>query len=376
MGCGKHGRTGYVGAKRFIELLAGAFLVSASASASAAPANDQLRGVWSGTLGTAKVTACFGLRPTGQEVVGSYYYAKYQEPLALRPRDGKQTFEETGGPSWTLVANENNALSGTWRKEGSEKQLPVRLTRLPGTTSGDDCGSDPYLQPVLAHVMQTVTGKPERLGDRRYRPISLAGVQLVELIDASPGAVAINRQLRAELAAGAGDEAAIRDRVRDSIKSLGIVALDKVSASVIEWDDRWLTLNLNREFTGQGAAGADSGYRSWDVRTGREIDPWTWFGLKSRERKDEPMVQVSRTARLSDTLRRVVLKAASNVKECREAYASPLAARIWASGAGIEFTIGDTGRPECLQNVTVPLPAVRPLMTPEGREESKRLLGK
>jgi hypothetical protein len=64
------------------------------------------------------------------------------------------------------------------------------------------------------------------------------------------------------------------------------------------------------------------------------------------------------------------------VKECRDVYGSPLSARIWAGGAGIEFTIGDTGRPECLQNVTVPLAAARPLMTPEGRAESKSFFGK
>jgi hypothetical protein len=232
-----------------------------------------------------------------------------------------------------------------------------------------------FLQPVWGQVLTLAAGKTERLGERRYRPITLAGVQLVELIDASPGAVAINRQLRAELALSAADEAATRDQVRDSIRSLGVVALDTVSASVIEWDERRLTLELHREFAGQGAAGVDSGYRCWDVRSGREIDPWTWFGLKSGAGRDEGPVRVDRSAVMTDALRRVVLKAASNVKECREVYGSPLSARIWASAAGIAFAIGDTMRPECLQSVTVPLAAARPLMTAAGREESRRLFG-
>jgi hypothetical protein len=42
--------------KRVIHLLAGALLVSAWASA--APVNDQVCGVWSGTVGAATVTAC------------------------------------------------------------------------------------------------------------------------------------------------------------------------------------------------------------------------------------------------------------------------------------------------------------------------------
>jgi hypothetical protein len=368
-------RTGYVGAKLFLELLAGAFIVSASASALAAPANDHLRGVWGGTLGAAKVTACFGMRPADQEVVGSYYDAKYQEPLALLLSDNGQTFEETGGPIWSLAASGRDELSGTWHKNGSDRQLPVRLTRMSGTIPGDDCGSDAFLRPVVAHVMQLTAAKPELLGDRRYRPLSLAGVQLVELIDSSPGAVVINRQLRAELAVSAADEAAIREKARDSIRSLGIVALDKVSSSVIEWNDRWMTLNLNREFAGFGAAGVDSGYRSWDMRSGREIDPWTWFGLKSREGNDEPLLLVTRTAILPGALKRIVLKAATTVRECRALYRGPLSARIWAGAAGIEFTIGDTDRPECLQSVVLPIAAVRSLMTPAGRDESKRIFG-
>jgi hypothetical protein len=223
--------------------------------------------------------------------------------------------------------------------------------------------------------MQLTAAKQELLGDRRYRPLSLAGVQLVELIDSSPGAVVINRQLRAELKASAANMAAIREKVRDSIRSMGIVALDKVSASVIEWNDRWLTLNLNREFAGLGAAGVDSGYRSWDMRSGREIDPWTWFGLKSREGNDEPLVMVTRTAMLPDALKRSVLTASTTAPECRALYHGPLSARIWAGEAGIEFTIGDTGRPECLQSVVLPFAAVRSLMTPAGRDAAKRIFG-
>lgn len=346
--------------------------ILAIGEACAASAVDPRSGVWSGTVGSAKVMACFGMRPMGRGLGGSYYYVKYQAPLGLLPSDTGQTFEETGGPIWTLAATGNDELSGTWRKEGSEKLLPVRLSRSPGTTRADDCGSDSFLQPVLAHILQLKTGKPELLRDRRYRPLTLAGVQLVELVDPSPGAIAVNRQLRAELAASAVNESAIREKVRDSIRSLGIVSLDKVSASVIEWNERWMTLNLSREFAGEGAAGVDSGYRSWDMRSGREVDPWTWFGLKSREGNEEPLVLVARSARLPDALKRSVLKAAAAVPECQALYRGPLSARIWASGAGIEFTIGDTDRPECLQNVTLPLATVRPLMTPEGREASRR----
>lgn len=358
--------------KHAIGLLASALLVSGWASA--APVNDQVRGVWSGTLGAASVTACFGLRGAGEDVRGSYYYAKYQVPLALRPSDKGPAFEETGGPSWTLAASGDDALSGSWRKEGSDRQLPVRLARVPGTTPGDDCGNDAFLQPVVAHVMQLETAKPEQLEGRRYRRLSLAGVQLVELLDASPGAVAVNRQLRAELAGSAANVVAIREQVRDAVKSLGIVVLDTVSASVIEWNERWMTLEMHRESAGQGAAGVDNGYRSWDMRSGREIDPWTWFGLKSRERDDEGVL-VSRTVMLPVALKRLVLKASTAGRECGDLYREPLAARIRAGGAGFEFTIGDTYRPECLQTVDLPLAAVRPLMTTEGRETSKRLLG-
>jgi len=199
-------------------------------------------------------------------------------------------------------------------------------------------------------------------------------VQLVELIDFSPGAVAINGQLRSELATSAADEGALRDKVRSSVRSLGIVALDRISASVIEWNDQWLTLDLHREFAGEGAAGADNGYRSWDMRSGREIDPWTWFDLTSQESHHEPLV-IARTARLPDALKSVVLKAATNVKACQDIYRGPLFARIWAHTAGIEFTIGDTRRPECLQSVNLSFATVRPVMKPKAREDSIRVFG-
>jgi len=144
-------------------------------AASAAPLNDHLRGVWSGTLGAAKVMACFGIHPVRQEVGGSYYDTKYQEPLALSPTDDKQAFKELVGASWTLVANGSNALSGSWRKEESEQQMSVHLTRMPGTAPSDNCGSDVYLQPVLDRVMQMRSGESTQPGERRYRPLSLAG---------------------------------------------------------------------------------------------------------------------------------------------------------------------------------------------------------
>ena len=222
--------------------------------------------------------------------------------------------------------------------------------------------------------MQLRSGEPTQLGERRYRPLLLAGVQLVELIDSSPGAVAINRQLRAELATSAAGDGALRDKVRSAVRSLGSVALDRISARVIEWSDQWLTLELNREFSGEGAAGADNGYRSWDMRSGREVDPWTWFDLKSRESLEEPLV-VARIAKMPDALKNAVLQAATNVKACQDVYRGPLFTRIWAHTMGIEFTIGDTRNPECLQSVNLPFATVRPLMTPKGREDSRRIFG-
>lgn len=111
----------------------------------------------------------------------------------------------------------------------AQQRLPVRLTRLPVTSATQACGSDTYNLPLEHEALKMKVGPVRFLGQRRYRPVSIAGVQLVELIDAAPGIAAINRQLRAELP---GDDEARRRQLRELVWTQGQLTRDRSVALV------------------------------------------------------------------------------------------------------------------------------------------------
>lgn len=360
--------------KQVLSLRAPILFLSALHGASlATPLEAGAQGVWSGTLGNSPIVACFDARSDDGQRHGSYYYVRYLAPIALTPQTVEGEWAEGADARWSLSSPQRNHLEGAWRSSDGRKDLPVRLTRLPGTSAMQACGSDAYNLPLEQAALKVKVGSVRYLGKKRYRPVSIAGVQLVELIDAAPGIAAINRQLRAELP---GDDAAQRQQLRELVRTEGRYVFDTVTAEPVEWTDRSVTIRLHRDFAGAGASGAEDGSRTWNVVSGGEIDPWRWFGVGSDRSADLPLPVVGRTGVLPANLKDYLMKAAHAGGDCRALYDESSAAGIQVSEVGIEFLLGDTLRPECMQTVFVSPEAIQPFLNERGKAELRWLTKK
>jgi hypothetical protein len=343
------------------------FLFALHGASLAMPLETGPQGVWSGTLGTNEIVACFDTRSDDGKLNGSYYYVRSLDPIALTRQAGKGAWAEGTNARWVLTLVEDNRLEGVWRRSDDRKELSVRLSRLPGTNANQACGSDAYNLPLEKEALSMKVWPVQHLGQKGYRPISIAGVQLIELIGEAPGIAAINRQLRAELPGADGADKALRQQLRDLVKTQGRYVFDTVSAEPIEWTDRWVTIRLHREFAGEGAAWTENGFRTWDVVSGAEINPWRWLGVASDRGADLPLPMVSRTGVLPAKLKRYLMKAAHVGADCRAVFDASPAAGIHLGEAGVEFLLGDTFRPECMQNVLVAPEAMQPFLNAEGK---------
>jgi uncharacterized protein len=349
------------------------FIVALHGVSSATPLDAGVQGVWSGTIGSSAVVACFDARSDDGQRHGSYYYVRYLAPIALTPRTVEGEWAEGADARWTLSSPEQDRLEGAWRSSDGRKELPVRLTRLPGTSATQACGSDTYNLPLEHEALKMKVGQVRYLGQRRYRPVSIAGVQLVELIDAAPGIAAINRQLRAELP---GDDEARRRQLRELVRTQGRYSFDTVTSEPVEWTDRSVTIRLHRDFAGAGASGSEDGSRTWNAVSGREIDPWRWFGVASDRSADLPLPVVSRTGLLPAKLKDYLVQAAHAGGDCSALYDESSAADIHVSEAGVEFLLGDTLLPECMRTVLVSPEAVQPFLNGRGKAELRWLTKK
>jgi hypothetical protein len=358
---------------RFFSRLLIVFIAALHGWGSATPLGTSPQGVWSGTLGNNEVVACFDQRSENEGPHGSYYYARYSRPISLTPQASKGEWAEGPDARWILSSIDDSHFKGVWRRSDGHKDLPVHLSRLSDTSASQGCGSDAYNLPLEREALQVAIGPIKYFGQKRYRPISIAGVQLIELIDKAPGIAAINRQLRAELPGGDGDVEALREQLRELVKTQGRYVFDTVSAEPTEWNDRLVTIQLHRDFAGEGAAGAENGFRTWNVVSGAEIDPWRWFGGASERNADLPLPVIARTGVLPVKLKSYLLKVAHVGSECRAVYDESSVAGIHVSEIGIEFLLGDAFHPECMQNVLVSPEAMQPFLNTEGKSGTRWL---
>lgn len=166
-------------------------------------------GVWQGTVGAAKVRACFGRASERDQ--GAYYYLRRLQLIGLESEGtGKsgQTWterdpagESKNAPRWTLSAGPGGMLRGNWSRNGSS--LPVRLRRvtyLQADEAENPCGGMTFQVPRV--VEPTVARTPATLDGVRYTKLVAkvgdhfgADIETFELPAALSGAARINAEL-------------------------------------------------------------------------------------------------------------------------------------------------------------------------------------
>jgi hypothetical protein len=260
---------------------------------SAETAAPEWAGIWRGTIGDLPVQACLQSRDFGN--VGAYYYLKHLKIITLGPVDsaGQSATEiewseapysdkAKDGPLWKNVAVMGNVLSGIWTGGGSN--LPIAMTRLTQIDPEEQpCGDLAFSKPRITKAgitaqRKTLDGKPFdaltlNVG-KHFEDVSLESFQL-------PGTSAavrhINSILKEEIAAKPEDS----EYLGCSMSNLGSHGSDGEYSRGIKpvvLTQHWMVSELTMgDYCGGAHPNWGQSWTTWDLRTGKEIDLWTWL---------------------------------------------------------------------------------------------------
>jgi hypothetical protein len=100
-----------------------------------------LYGIWSGTIGKAKINACFQAANRKYYTNGSYYYLKYRQPIKLTALSDTLWAEPDSSCKWVIETNTDTRVLGKWVNQSKNISLPIELSYL-GTCKDDDQWTD------------------------------------------------------------------------------------------------------------------------------------------------------------------------------------------------------------------------------------------
>lgn len=332
------------------------------------------KGVWEGTLGTQAIVACFN----AEFPSGSYFYKRYRTPIQLTRRDKDDFWHEAGDTGvWSLEAPKGTTLAGTWKRvKGKPAALPIRLDLADATGGDTACGGDGYAG-LLETPPKTETGPSKEFAPgRSFRPVRFAGQATVELSGPEPTLAAINRELRRDLDTGPEAVKAYFDTRRAFLGRVGAPAEDENITEPVYWGSQWLSIRSYRWTAGTGRRGISWFHRTWDLQTGRQVDPWSWFGARPPGQASAREGTGSGT--LTPAMRRFLFRHA----KIDASKADPACSRNYENGAGYDLTLEASGmrfsQPAygdgCEIEIEVPYAELDPLLTPAGKAAVQRIL--
>lgn len=336
------------------------------------------RGVWEGTLGTKSIVACFN----AEFPSGNYFYKQYKKAIPLS-RVEKDSFWHEGGYTglWLLEPAKGNTLTGTWKSvKGTPVTLPIRLD-LSDATGGDKaCGSDGYAG-LLEAPPKIETGKKEEFAaGRSFRRLRFAGQETIELSGPEPTLAAINRELRRDFDTGKDTIKEYFDKRREFLGRVGVPAEDENTANPSYWSSQWLSIRNYTWAAGTGRSGISWFHRTWDLQTGRQVDPWSWFGPRPQLQSQKAPGQISGTGSspLPPKLRRFLFRYAdiqpSKAEEnCRSNYEDDASYDLTLEAKGMRFSQPAYGN-GCEIEIEVPYAELGPVLTSAGKAAVRRIL--
>lgn len=361
-------------------------------SANATNTSPELIGVWRGTVGKYQVVACWDRH-------GGYYY-KLQKPLriALRAEDQssgvwlEEEYERSETTiSWQVRAPSGSHLVGTQIKGPKDLKLPIRLTRIKVAKKGEgdqqDCSfdsslHDAFIAPRVA-AEQIHVGEPISFMNKPYRVIAALGgnVASVELIGDAELVTKANELLRRELLDAIGVYFSCSENAlprRGDYKS-------KVRLRFR--NDEWLSWSGHVEGDCGGAhPHFENSTNTIDLRSGKEVNLWDWFKLKSVKGRDDKSGQVCEFVKdrcLPTSLAKRVrtTRPAYEEKECK---GTPFHEMV---DGGYSMALNEKGIafvPElmeparvmrtCYANYTIPFTELAPYLKRPGLAAVKRIL--
>lgn len=252
---------------------------------------NELLGVWSGTLGQQEIVACW------DQYGGNYY--KLQKPLRIALNNKKNSnvwlenewkeSEET--ISWLLNKTINGHLVGSQIQNSTGIRLPIMLTRIRSSAPEDDkeeCNFSGAVYESFNTPRLTATqihyGKPTNFMNTKYRVINAldGNITSIELIGVKGSFATANSVLHKEFMSDV----------------LGYLTCDEFEPprqgdyqSQIRLrfiNDEWLSWSGHLEsYCGGAHPFFGSSTRTINLHTGHEINLWNWFNLVGKEENDQ-----------------------------------------------------------------------------------------
>lgn len=263
----------------------------------AAPAAAQHKpdwaGVWDGRIGTYPVRLCIDAE--GGPASGAYYYRSQLEPIAITEEDGEGGWIEKSAddqPSalWEFAEQTGDRLRGTWRQ--GRRNLPFDLSPVAWTAGeySGPCSSDAFLTPRIAGG--EVVSEPAELDGWRYTaqsyhpPKHFAEEITLESFTFAPEQPG-DGEILAELAKGlptGSYQATYLQCMGDNIAVHGVDGNYSTTSKPVFVSDAWLTTIESYDIYCGGAHPSHGFYyRTFDRRTGKEVDLAGWFNEAGAE---------------------------------------------------------------------------------------------
>lgn len=336
-------------------LIAVSLLIPAVVCASPVPP----QGVWSGSIGTKAIIACFneGSRWTSY---ASYYYVDHLKPIVLTTRDTDSFWhEENDTGLWELSAPVNGVVVGTWRHPKTQKDFPVKLGFVDGSDDKTACARDSYNARLeTAPRVETTKIIKFSLG-RSYRRLRFAGQETIELLGPDPGIDRINALLRLDQSKEAVDS--YFGQRREFLGRVGYPAIDEVRVELKHWDAYYIAIEFYTSVAGEGRSGMSIDYQTWSAVTGEKVDLWTWLGSKAGE------------AKLPLKLQKYLFRNEKSSPECEGGYRGQGEFILTLSRYGLNISEVEWGS-GCEKSFIVPYTKLLPFLSPPGTLAVKSIL--
>lgn len=312
-------------------------------------------GLWQGSIGTRQVSVCFN-----DERLGAYFDRNTMRLIALaadKARPG--VWKEEGGALWNVLHVSSDTLSARW------SGIAFTLKR----TGSSGC-ADPAFNAPREKLSAPQAGDLRTIDGRTWRPVAVKGlfipefeISTVELLDSTPGILAINAELRRFLPA---TEAAVAEFFSCMHGQLGTYPQDGQSSLMLEptlWTAALVSVRSIRSWSCGGAhPDFDRAVFLWNARTGEAIDVARWFKDdivgRAEPGKSHPVGKA-----LVRTITALPIRG-----DCREVIRASESFDIAPAHGGMIFTPSDVPRavPACEDEILVPFDRLKPFLTPEG----------
>lgn len=247
------------------------------------------KGVWVGSVGTRAITVCFNAGSRWGSY-GSYYYLDDRKPIRLTISNNDSYWTEDGNAAlWELADPRSGVIVGTWYHPEMQEFLPIKLGIVDGSDDSRACARDSYNSP-LEDAPQIATGNVIHFSPgRSYRKLHFADQETIELFGPDAATSRINSFLQF-------DQSTERVRSyfqqrREFLGRIGYPGVDERHAEPVFWDAHFITIRFYLWAAGTGRSGISNEYRTWNVKTGEEVDLWQWIGASSSEPRLPPSLK-------------------------------------------------------------------------------------